>query len=94
MTSPPIPRGWWRSGNEANATYGVLQRTYRFAGFSAAFKFMSRAAGAASSLGHYPFWTNSHGIVEICLTTAGRITYFDLRLATEMEELWEAEQAG
>lgn len=91
MRELPIPRGWWRSGSEASATYGVLQRTYRFTGFAAAISFMTKAASVAASFGHYPFWTNSRGTVEVCLTTGGRITYLDLRLATEMEELWEAE---
>jgi 4a-hydroxytetrahydrobiopterin dehydratase len=70
---------------------GKLHREFRFADFSAAFGFMTRAALVADAMDHHPEWLNIHGRVEVDLTThdAGGITELDLALARKMDALAE-----
>ena len=69
---------------------GALHREYRFADFSEAFGFMTRAALAAEKLDHHPDWSNSYSRVVVSLSThdAGGITELDVTLAREMETLF------
>ena len=66
---------------------GKLHREFRFAGFSEAFGFMTRAALAAEKLDHHPDWTNVWNRVSVTLEThdSGGITDLDFRLAAEMD---------
>ena len=69
------------------AVRDAIQKTFRFADFSAAFAFMTRVALAAEKMNHHPEWLNVHDRVEVLLTThdAGGLTERDLRLARFMD---------
>ena len=70
----------------------AVTRRFRFADFSAAFGFMTRAALAAEAMDHHPEWTNVYNRVEIVLTThsAGGVTGLDVDLAQAIDRLAEA----
>ena len=73
---------------------GALRRRFKFAGFDAAFAFMTRVAREAHRLNHHPTWTNSYNRVEITLLThrAGRrITALDVELARRINRLLETD---
>ena len=65
----------------------AIQRTYKFADFSAAFGFMARAALMAEKLDHHPEWFNVYNRVEVTLAThdADGVTELDVKLATFMD---------
>ena len=67
----------------------ALSRTFKFADFSEAFGFMSRAALAAEKLDHHPEWKNVYRTVEVRLTThdAGGLTGLDFDLAMAMDRI-------
>jgi 4a-hydroxytetrahydrobiopterin dehydratase len=82
--APLLAAGWTPvEGREA------ITRTFRFADFSAAWGFMSRAALVAEKLDHHPEWTNVWNRVTVTLTThdAGGLTQRDLDLAAAMDRL-------
>ena len=70
----------------------AITRSYRFASFSAAFGWMTRAALAAETLDHHPEWFNVYNRVDVTLAThdAGGVTELDVRLATAMDAAFEA----
>jgi 4a-hydroxytetrahydrobiopterin dehydratase len=63
-----------------------LLRTYKFADFSSAMKFMAKVSPVADELDHHPEWRNVYSTVWVELTThdAGGVTGFDLALAEAM----------
>jgi len=82
--APLLAAGWTLTeGRDA------ITRTFRFADFSAAWGFMSRAALAAEKLDHHPEWTNVWNRVTVTLTThnAGGLTQLDADLAAAMDRL-------
>jgi 4a-hydroxytetrahydrobiopterin dehydratase len=66
-----------------------IRRTLRFAGFGAAFAFMTRVAFEAERRDHHPDWRNVYDRVEIELTThdAGGLTERDIALARFIDDL-------
>jgi 4a-hydroxytetrahydrobiopterin dehydratase len=68
---------------------GKLYREFRFADFSEAFGFMTRAALAAETANHHPEWFNVYDRVRVHLTThdAGGVTQKDVDLAAHMNAL-------
>ena len=68
---------------------GKLYREFRFANFSEAFGFMTRAALAAETANHHPEWFNVYDRVRVHLTThdAGGLTQKDVDLASHMNTL-------
>ncbi len=72
--------GWVRRGDG-------LERAYRFADFTRAFAWMTRAALLAEKADHHPEWSNVYNRVEVRLTThdAGGITARDIALATALD---------
>ena len=72
--------GWARAG-------GGIERSYRFADFTRAFAWITRAALLAEKADHHPEWSNVYNKVEVRLTThdAGGITAKDIALATDMD---------
>ena len=73
----------WRFDAEA----GAIRRGFRFAGFSAAFAFMTRVAMAAEKADHHPDWSNSWNKVEIALSThsADGVTRLDIEMARAID---------
>ena len=67
----------------------VLEKTYVFSGFNAAFGFMSRVALAAERANHHPEWQNTYNKVSIRWTThaSGGVTSLDLKLAQQCDAL-------
>lgn len=67
----------------------AITRRFKFADFSAAFGFMTRAALAAEKLDHHPEWSNVYNRVDVRLTThsAGGLTRLDLELAKMMDRI-------
>ena len=63
----------------------ALEREFTFAGFNAAFGFMTRVAMAAERANHHPEWSNVYSRVSLRWTThsAGGITNLDLDLAAK-----------
>jgi 4a-hydroxytetrahydrobiopterin dehydratase len=68
---------------------GKLHREYKFRNFVQAFGFMAQAALLAERADHHPEWFNVYNRVVVDLATheAGGITYKDLDLAREMEQI-------
>ena len=67
----------------------ALEKTYVFAGFNAAFGFMSRVALAAERANHHPEWQNVYNKVCIRWTThaVGGVTSLDLKLAQKSDAI-------
>ena len=70
---------------------GKLFREFKFADFSEALGFMTRAALVAERLDHHPEWFNVYSTVRVHLTThdADGITEFDTELAAAMDRIAE-----
>lgn len=66
----------------------AIEKSFRFADFSAAWGFMSRVALAAERLNHHPEWSNVYNRVTIVLSThdAGGLTELDVALARQIEQ--------
>ncbi len=66
----------------------AMEKSFRFAGFNAAFAFMTRVAMKAEQINHHPDWYNSYNKVNVTLTThsAGGLTMLDIELATFMDK--------
>lgn len=65
----------------------AIERTFRFANFSAAWGFMSRVALLAEKTDHHPEWFNVYNRVDITLTThdAGGLSARDDAMAQAIE---------
>lgn len=75
--------GWSRSGD-------LIEKTFEFADFKAAFAFMVRVAFEAEAMNHHPDWTNCYSDVTIRLSThhaGNKITDKDVALAGKIEAL-------
>ena len=64
-----------------------LERVFTFAGFNAAFGFMSRVALAAERANHHPEWSNVYNRVTLRWTThsVGGVSALDVRLAKKCD---------
>ena len=60
-----------------------LERVFTFAGFNAAFGFLSRVALAAERENHHPEWSNVYNRVTLRWTThsVGGVSALDVKLA-------------
>lgn len=78
-----------RSGWTHDPARDTLTKTFRFADFSAAFGWMTRAAMVAERLDHHPDWRNVWNRVEVALTTHDPrgLTMLDIDLARAMDRL-------
>lgn len=67
----------------------AIQRSFKFADFSAAWGFMTRVALAAEKADHHPEWFNVYNRVEIVLSThdAGGLSGKDVALAKIIDSL-------
>ena len=75
----------WRLADGRDA----LQKTFKFADFSEAFGFMTRAALVAEKMDHHPEWSNVWNRVDVTLSThsAGGLTELDVKLAEAMDKI-------
>lgn len=75
-----IPPGWTERD-------GGIERSYRFAGFTQAWAFMTRVAALAEAADHHPDWSNSWNKVDIRLTShdVGGLTDRDTALARAID---------
>ena len=66
-----------------------IERTFRFADFSAAFAFMTQVALIAERMDHHPEWSNVYSRVTIRLTThdAGGLSARDAKMAARIDAL-------
>lgn len=79
-----IAAGWAKvEGREA------IHKTYQFANFVEAFRWMTGVAIWAEKWNHHPEWSNVYRTVDVVLTThdAGGLTDLDLKLARKMDAL-------
>jgi 4a-hydroxytetrahydrobiopterin dehydratase len=65
----------------------AITREFRFADFSEAFAFMTRAALLAEKLDHHPEWFNVYNKVDVTLTThdCDGLSERDVKMAKAME---------
>ena len=70
-----------------DATRHGIAKRFTFAGFGAAFGFMTRVALEAEKADHHPDWTNVWNRVDILLSThsEGGVTAKDIALAKAIE---------
>ena len=82
---PGLEATGWRLTPDRDA----IRKIWRFATFSEAWGFMSRAALVAEKLNHHPDWTNRYNVVDVTLTThsAKGLTQLDIDLARAMDRL-------
>ncbi len=78
------PKGWTRSADGK-----ALERSYRFADFSAAFAFLTRVALYAEKTDHHPEFTSVWNRVDFRLTShdSGGVTARDVALAKAIDGL-------
>ena len=82
---PGLEATGWRLTPDRDA----IRKIWRFATFSEAWGFMSRAALVAEKMNHHPEWSNVYNRVEVLLTThdAGGVTERDVAMARFIDEI-------
>ena len=81
---PLLENGWSMvEGRDA------IHKTYKFADFTEAFGFMTRAAIWAEKWNHHPEWFNVYNTVEITMSThdVGGLSALDVKLARKFDGL-------
>jgi 4a-hydroxytetrahydrobiopterin dehydratase len=65
----------------------AIEKRFKFADFSEAFGFMTRAALHAEKADHHPEWSNVYNRVEVTLTTheAGGLSRRDVAMARALD---------
>lgn len=65
----------------------AIRKVWKFASFSEAWGFMSRAALAAERLNHHPEWRNVYNVVDVTLTThdCDGLSDLDVTLAQKLD---------
>ena len=74
--------GWERHGD-------AIEKTYEFADFDAAIRFMTDAVAPINEMNHHPTWTNTYNTVRVELSShdAGGVTDRDMKLAGILDQL-------
>jgi 4a-hydroxytetrahydrobiopterin dehydratase len=74
--------GWERQGD-------AIEKTYEFADFDAAIRFMTDAVAPINEMNHHPTWTNTYNRVRVELSShdAGGVTDRDVKLAGILDQL-------
>ncbi|MCB1369819.1 4a-hydroxytetrahydrobiopterin dehydratase [Amaricoccus sp.] len=77
------------AGWGADPARDSIRKIWKFATFSEAWGFMSRAALAAEKMNHHPEWTNVYNVVDVTLTThdCDGLSALDIKLARRMDKL-------
>ena len=81
---PLLENGWAMvDGRDA------IQKSFKFADFTEAFGFMTRAAIWAEKWNHHPEWFNVYNRVEVTLSThdVGGLSALDTKLARKFDGL-------
>jgi 4a-hydroxytetrahydrobiopterin dehydratase len=74
----------WKEENQ------ILSKTFTFASFEDAMRFMQLATPVISEVDHHPTWSNTYNRVEVQLTThdaGNKITQKDRDLARYLDEI-------
>ena len=84
MSDIEAPEGWERKGDS-------IEKTFEFADFDAAMRFMTDAVAPINELNHHPTWTNTYNKVRVELSShdVGEVTDRDMRLAVMLDKLAE-----
>ena len=79
--------GWGKSADGF-----AIKKTFIFSNFIEALGWMVKAGVWAEKLNHHPEWSNVYKTVNVLLTThdKGSITILDVKLAQEMDKLYES----
>lgn len=82
---PALGAAGWGAIPERDA----IRKIWKFASFSEAWGFMSRAALAAEKMNHHPEWTNVYNVVDVTLTThsCDGLSALDIALAHRFDIL-------
>ena len=82
-----IKNGWEKS-SDGNA----IKKTFIFSNFIGALGWMVKAGVWAEKINHHPEWSNVYKTVNVLLTThdKGCVTSLDIKLAHEMDKLYES----
>ena len=83
-----LSKNGWEKSVEGNA----IKKTFIFSNFIEALGWMVKAGVWAEKLNHHPEWSNVYKTVNVVLTThdKGCITSLDVKLAQEMDKLYES----
>ncbi len=75
------------AGWEHDEKRDAISRSFRFADFSEAYAFMTRAALLAEKMDHHPEWFNVYNKVDVTLTThdCDGLSEKDVAMARAME---------
>ena len=81
-----------KNGWEKSADGFAIKKNFTFPNFIEALGWMVKAGVCAEKLNHHPEWSNVYKTVNVLLTThdKGCITNLDVRLAQEMDKLYES----
>ena len=83
-----LSKNGWEKSVDGNA----IKKTFIFSNFIEALGWMVKAGVSAVKLNHHPVWSNVYKSVNVVLTThdKGCITSLDVKLAQEMDKLYES----
>ena len=83
-----LSKNGWEKSVDGNA----IKKTFIFSNFIEALGWMVKAGVWAEKLNHHPEWSNVYKTVNVVLTThdKGCITSLDVKLAREMDNLYES----
>ena len=81
-----------KNGWEKSADGVAIKKTFIFPDFIEALGWMVKAGVCAEKLNHHPEWSNVYKTVDVLLTThdKGCVTSLDVKLAHEMDKLYES----
>ena len=84
VLEPLLESGW-----VLDAERDAISKTFKFADFSEAFGWMTRAAIWAEKWDHHPEWFNVYNRVDVVLTThdVGGLSALDAKLARKLDSL-------
>ena len=83
-----LSKNGWEKSDDGLA----IKKTFIFSNFIEALGWMVKAGVSAEKLNHHPEWNNVYKTVNVLLTThdKGHITSLDVKLAQEMDKLYES----
>ena len=83
-----LTQNGWKKNNDGLA----IEKTFTFPNFVDALGWMVKAGISAEKLNHHPEWNNVYKTVNVLLTThdKGCVTILDVKLAQEMDKLYES----